>query len=57
MAIKIIREWNSIIINVEKVNKKVVNGGIVSILTDYYPPPKKRQPLKKLNVCFQNPLL
>ena len=36
MAIKIIRDWNSIIINVEKVNKKVVNGGLISILTDYY---------------------
>lgn len=40
MAIRIIRDWNSIIINVEKVNKKV-EGGLVSILSSYYPPKKK----------------
>ena len=54
MAIKIIREWNSIIINVEKVNKKVVNGGIVSILTDYYPP-QKTSTFEKIKCLFSKP--
>lgn len=40
MAIRIIRDWYSIIINVDKVNKKV-EGGLVSILSSYYPPKKK----------------
>ena len=54
MAIKIIREWNSIIINVEKVNKKVVNGGLISILTDYYPP-KKKSSFQKIKGLFSKP--
>ena len=54
MAIKIIREWNSIIINVEKVNKKVVNGGLISILTDYYPP-KKKSTFQKIKGLFSKP--
>ena len=54
MAIKIIREWNSIMINVEKVNKKVVNGGIVSILTDYYPP-QKTSTFQKIKGLFSKP--
>ena len=40
MAIRIIRDWYSIIINVDKVNKKV-EGGLVHILSSYYPPKKK----------------
>lgn len=50
MAIRIIRNWNSIIINVERVNNKI-NGGLVSILSSYYPP-KKKSIIEKIKGLF-----
>ena len=42
MAIRIVRDWHSIIINVEKANEKI-EGGLVALLYSYYPSMVKTQ--------------
>lgn len=53
MAIRIIRSWSTIIINVEKANKKI-DGGLVAFLSGYYPP-KEKTFFEKVKGLFSSP--
>ena len=52
MAIRFIRNWHTIIINVERANKKI-EGGLIALLSDYYPP-KEKTMLEKIKSIFSS---
>ena len=52
MAIRFIRNWHTIIINVERANKKI-EGGLIALLSDYYPP-KEKTMLEKIKSMFSS---
>ena len=52
MAIRFMRDWYTIIINVEKANKKI-EGGLIALLSDYYPP-KEKTMLEKIKSMFSS---
>ena len=52
MAIRILRTWPTIIINVKKANKKL-EGGLVALLSSYYPP-KEKSMFEKIKGLFSS---